>query len=451
MKKYILISAAALAAICSCTKTENDSAVKNSVKFLASVEECATKAEIGEIVDGSRDVLWRTGDKITMIGTELSATVGNYSGTDKAKEGEFTFDALTIPASGAWAVYGGTPTKVDANYIYVTRPGTIEMGSAQQAGLMAAYATEGGSLSFRHADGYLGLRIKGTGSVKSIRVTTDDTSFLSGALRINISGTQSAGSVSANEGNRCGSIVLDCGTGVKLSASEAKEFIIPMLPATYSGFLVTITLTDGKVMSKQTKSEKTIKRATVSWMPEITFADNTVLLANCDAFSGYWQSAWQNATADKGNIKEGNCCLYIKHTQGTASGDVMYQTGVGVGNPTVLGTGVDTKATEANGKIIFYIWCDDLISGQTIFELSSSNTNGEEEYKWNNINVVGKLADITAGKWKRVEIPLSDANTKAADLSSIKRIRMYNGNYKNTTSTSLACRIDDIRIVEGDY
>ncbi len=129
------------------------------------------------------------------------------------------------------------------------------------------------SLKFKNVLGAIKLQLKGSKKIKSIKIESKNGEKLSGPVTIIAYPDTFAPAIIMSE-EASTSVLLDCGEGVQLSESVAKEFIITLPPVLLiSGFKVIVTDVEGVAQILETSLANTILRSSVLIMPILKIGD----------------------------------------------------------------------------------------------------------------------------------------------------------------------------------
>ena len=125
------------------------------------------------------------------------------------------------------------------------------------------------TLRFKNVLGAMKLQLKGTQTVKSIKVEGKNNEKLSGSVIITAYADNSAPAVTiTGTDDAATAVTLDCGGGVQLSESTATEFIIALPPVHFSqGFTVTVTDTASQNYTVETDKANNVLRSSLLVMP----------------------------------------------------------------------------------------------------------------------------------------------------------------------------------------
>lgn len=123
------------------------------------------------------------------------------------------------------------------------------------------------NLRFRNAGGALKLQLTGRDMIRKLTLTGNGGEKIAGEAMIAVHRDGSAPDVSMQDGAGT-SVVLDCGEGVMLSASEPTGFYFALPPTAFEGgFTVEIESTDGGKGTLATTASNTVGRSQILVMP----------------------------------------------------------------------------------------------------------------------------------------------------------------------------------------
>ena len=258
MKKILLFAALAAVALCACQKEPAPQEVPDAPGtgtgpvFTAVTEGAATKTALSQNGE-SYDVVWRSGDRITIVDGAATPNVGVYSTTSTTTSAKFTFadegTAAAEPSYRAWypaSIYNaGTPT-LPATQDYVA-------GNISGSPMYAESGTT--SLSFKNLCGIIRLNISTTMEGKSVKyIALSANEGMSGAFTI----TNNTAVVSDAAG-----VKLDCGEGVGISSTPT-AFYISVPANTYNSLTITVWTTDNLSQSRIAKGGITVTRSSIT-------------------------------------------------------------------------------------------------------------------------------------------------------------------------------------------
>ena len=127
------------------------------------------------------------------------------------------------------------------------------------------------TLKFKNVLGAMKLQLKGTQTIKLIKIEGKNNEKLSGAATVTAYAnglTPAVTMTGTDEASK--SVTLDCGDGVELAPSTATDFIIALPPVLFSqGFTVTITYSDDTTNTIETTTANTVLRSSILAMPSL--------------------------------------------------------------------------------------------------------------------------------------------------------------------------------------
>ena len=254
MKKNVLFVVLCAIALGACVKeeiVENGDSAGSRIVFTAKTEAASRTMLSGNDSDGY-DVLWQSGDSITVVDGALHA--GVYTTTSTTTRGEFTYARGTEANTPDYKAYypasiynGGTPTLPDTQ--------AYTEGNIAQSPMYAESSTP--SLSFTNLCGILRLRIttsQGTQNVRYITVSADEP--MSGAFSF----SENAAVISSGTAG----VTLDCGPSGTAIGSEAKDFYIAVPANTYSNLKITVTTSSFAQQTKTANKAIVVSRSQIT-------------------------------------------------------------------------------------------------------------------------------------------------------------------------------------------
>ncbi len=237
--KKVLFSIAILAVAFGFTACSNEDEALSNVKggktTVLAMTEVGTRTALKSDGAGAYNVVWSEGDKIYI--SDGHSQYKEFELKSGAGETTATFEGET-PADGEYYAF------------YATRFETFESTQYYEAGkvcnfpMCASATVEDGKikpLEFWNMGGMLSLTVKGTATIKSIQVTSEQ----SMAGPIGVSQKDHTATCSYD----CKKVTLDCGDGVALTAGGT-VFNIALLANDYTGVAITLTDTDGNTCTK---------------------------------------------------------------------------------------------------------------------------------------------------------------------------------------------------------
>lgn len=291
MKRITLSLAVMAIAAASCQKPE--AAFPVAEQFTATVEsfESPTKTSMTP----EKYVVWSHNDRLAIF---QGSTLADEYRIDDASAGKAnaTFNKETTAGDG---FYAGTEVLCNvALYPYaesLTLIGTtLEDGTAYKvegvvlpseqvyaAGSFADGAfpmvavtddLSDHNLKFKNVLGTLKLQLKGTQTVKSIKVTGRSNEILSGTAVVTAytNGLTPAITMTGSD-DASKSVTLNCGDGIQLNEGTATAFIISLPPVLFTqGFTVTVTESNDETYTIETDKANTVLRSSILTMPAFT-------------------------------------------------------------------------------------------------------------------------------------------------------------------------------------
>jgi len=252
----------------SCTKESSPEG--ESMFFSVSAPSDETKTFLGvPDLEGKVDVLWKTGDRISVNGLMSDALPSSDNGKKVVD----------------FSVPGSTSAPYKVLYPGTTSSNVIELPSTQHyvsdsydpvAGVAYGNATLSSGayhVTLKNFCGLIRLALKGSSTLDRIVLNSLGTEKISGNFTL---ATNAGGFTGGFSGGNSSSLVYDCG-GVALSAS-AKYFYIAVPAQTYaSGMEALVYQTDGQYMRlKFWGSGKTLDNTDIIAFEERTFAPGRV-------------------------------------------------------------------------------------------------------------------------------------------------------------------------------
>ena len=266
MKRFFVFAVLAAISLCACQQDLEieDDKTGEAVVFTATTESSATKTALCEN-GGSYDVVWSSGDQITVV--DASAKVGVYSTTGTTTRADFTKesgdDAETAPFK-AWypaSVYNAGAPVLPASQTYVE-------GNISGSPMYAESSTT--SLEFKNIVGIIRLNISTTQGGKSVRrIELSANEGMSGAIA-NAATLASSGYAATVAGTA--GVTLDCGESGVAIGSEATAFHIAVPANTYTSLSITIVTTDGLSQTRTANTGITVSRSQITGVT-ISFND----------------------------------------------------------------------------------------------------------------------------------------------------------------------------------
>ena len=248
--KKVLFSIAILAVAFGFTACSNEDEALGNVKgektTVLAMTEVGTRTALKDDGAGAYNVVWSEGDKIYINDNHSDGE--EFTLKSGAGETTATFEG-EVPADGDYYAFYGT------KYTPFNSTQTYEAGKASNFPMIASATVKDGKISpikFWNMGGILSLTVKGTATIKSIKVASNE--LMSGPTSVSINETGC--SVSVAYGSK--DVTLDCGTGVALTA-EGTVFNITLIENNYTGVEITLTDADDNTLTKTFKGTDGLK------------------------------------------------------------------------------------------------------------------------------------------------------------------------------------------------
>ena len=258
MKKIFILSLAALALLTACKK---DSLTDTTNSFTATIEQSGDKTTLS-----GNNVHWEADDAISVNGETLTTTGPTGDNLTQA----------TFTSENTVALNGSTPyykAYYPASYYHdgaMHLPATQDYDATTNGiSNLPMYAqSDNHDLVFKNLCGVIALTLKGSNTVSSIEVNSDQQ--MNGTFTVTYSGnvpsiTFSPGQTDATYKK----VTLDCGTGVTLNTTTGVTFYIA-IPAGSHQLTFRINTTDDYYYTQTTSSTVTVERNyiyPIEWTP----------------------------------------------------------------------------------------------------------------------------------------------------------------------------------------
>ena len=262
-----------LAIIVGCQKNEESLNIQNSLNktFYATFE---NSADTRTALDGSNNVIWSENDQISVFGGTTAntsfilkeganSTNGKFEIKELAAGTESSTSTDDISANVAYYPYDSEVTVSEGDGTYTlnaTFPttqtyigsGTFGIGASPMVAVTSSIMDY--NLKFKNVGAIFRLQLKGNATITKIEFSAEEN--LAGKVNITASNS-TLPTVNVTDGSN--TILLDCGEGVELSATEATNFVVAMLPVKEITGGITITIYDnaGKKMVYSHKADET--------------------------------------------------------------------------------------------------------------------------------------------------------------------------------------------------
>ena len=280
MKKTAIILAAILS-LAACNKIEDNVLIADHNTLYAQIEqETATKT----YMDANNNIRWSEGDQIvgfmkSSLGLKyqiLPSSVGktyasfeNISGSNgNINVGtEWDHNVVYYPYSDVVEAQ-----KLGSNYsLSVSLPAeqTYAEDSFGNSSMAMVAVSEDNNITFKNILGGMKLQLKGTQTVKSIKIEGKNNEKLSGAAVVTAYTNNLAPAITITATDEASkSVTLNCGDGIQLSEGTATEFIIALPPVLFSqGFTLSVTDSNDETYTIETNRANTVLRSSILNMP----------------------------------------------------------------------------------------------------------------------------------------------------------------------------------------
>lgn len=277
MKKtfYYIAAAAITLGLASCAKealTPEQSVTPEPsglITIVANIgDDASTKTTLSGNDQSGYDVLWSEGDQIRFYGGESVKEYFTYTLTEGAgtKSGVFTGPAVPESiASTEYAAYGDNLTFGYVGFL-AEEQYYAPNNSAFSFPMAAKISVSNGEVilgDFKNIGGLLRLDLKGSGTVKEIKISANQP-LSGGSIRIGEDGGATFDNVELLSHKY---VTLNCGaSGVELT-SEAKPFYISLLRNDYTGVKIEISDFAGHKFTKELKADKSLNIARAQITP----------------------------------------------------------------------------------------------------------------------------------------------------------------------------------------
>lgn len=240
--------------------------------FTATTESQATKTALSQ--NGTAyDVVWQSGDQITVVDGSATPKEGIYTTTDEGTKAVFTLTA------GREAIYPNFKAYYPATLYDMYDNGAMALPATQTyvagnitgAPMYAESATQ--SLSFKNLCGIVRLNLTTTQSnvvVKSISLSADQ----------GMSGVFTVSGNAAVIGSSTAGVTLDCGEGVALGSTAVPFYLaVPQNTSGYTNLRITVTTATGATQTRTATKPIKVERSSITG---ITLSFNNLKLEATD-------------------------------------------------------------------------------------------------------------------------------------------------------------------------
>ncbi len=250
-------------------------------------------------LNDNTQTVWDSGDLLSVYNFKDANECWKFAGATGDSNGVIRPNEAEITGSPIDQIIVVYPYKSD--YIISTADKTISTTfPASQTYLKNSYGIgenimistgSDDSVSLKSICGWLELELVGTAVVRQILLYDNTFEQLNGNISINyetLAASFAPYTSSGGSGEVGGTLVkdtditLNCGDdGVQLNPTEPTKFYIALLPHTFKeGFTVTISATDGSILTKSTAKEVVIERNTIKSMAQLQFGESPAVDAN---------------------------------------------------------------------------------------------------------------------------------------------------------------------------
>ena len=259
MKRSIFFAAFAALALTACQQdlTENESLAGASV-FTATAESPETRTALKEN-GNAYDMVWRSGDRITIVDAARTPNVGIYETNGTGTRADFTLSSGSQAKTPIFKAYYPATLYNDG---VPTLPATQEYVEGNIAASPMYAESNSTSLAFKNLCGIIRLNLSTTLEGRRIRsITLNAAQGMSGAISnaATLSADGYTAAVAGNDG-----VTLDCGEEGVAIGQTAVPFHIAVPARTYSTFSVVVTTTDGYTQARFAKVEIEVARSSIT-------------------------------------------------------------------------------------------------------------------------------------------------------------------------------------------
>ena len=284
MKKQLLGLMTILTVIGACQKNEVAS-ISESATIHAMIEnEDATKT----VMDENNNILWSENDQIiafmkssyghkyqvkpSFVGKSYAdfSMVSSGKGNDLSAGNEWEHNVVYYPYSeDIECLKSGANYELEVNLPseQVYAPDSFANGSMAMVAV-----SESNNITFKNVLGGIKLQLKGTQTLKSIKVTGKKDEILSGTAMVTAYTNSLTPAITMTGSDDVSkSVTLNCGNGVQLKEGTTTDFVISLPPVLFNqGFTLTMTDSLDKTYTVETNKPNTILRSSILTMPAFT-------------------------------------------------------------------------------------------------------------------------------------------------------------------------------------
>ena len=275
MRRFFFITLALIAAVSSCSIKEETAQEMPEIRFFARMETDLIGPETKAYADEDLHIFWNRGDLASIFYDKTYNRAFHYLGRDGTTAGEF-------------GRYGTDPShfteqEISTGYDYAIFPYDYDNACDTEGNLTVVFPYEqnrstngigvnlvlvardpAGDFMFKHAAGYLGIALYGSGvTVSKITLTGNNNEYLSGYPSVFFSEEDEPYVSFLGAVDDSKSVTLVCDPPVELgaSSSESTMFWITLPPTVFAkGITMTITDPNGNTCTKKRSSSLVIDR-----------------------------------------------------------------------------------------------------------------------------------------------------------------------------------------------
>ena len=259
MKRSILLAVFATLFLTACQQdlTENESLASASV-FTATAEGSETRTALSQ--NGNiYDMVWRSGDRITIVDAARTPNVGIYETTGTGTRADFTLSSGSQAKTPEFKAYYPATLYNDG---VPTLPYTQEYVEDNIAASPMYAESNTTSLAFKNLCGIIRLNLSTKLEGRRVRlITLNAAQALSGTIT-NSETLSSDGYAAVVSGNN--SVMLDCGAEGVAVGQTAVPFYIAVPAGTYTDFSVVVTTTDDYTQIRVAKVDIEVARSNIT-------------------------------------------------------------------------------------------------------------------------------------------------------------------------------------------
>lgn len=257
--QYFIIAAVITLGLASCDKEDavpsDPAQTGQKITIVANTESAIdTKTALSGDEKSGYQVVWCEGDKIFLRKKVWNLEFSLIEGAGTSK-GKFVETEPSEIEDGTYDIYYATNGTELFNTSYYVAGNVIS--SAPMKGTVAVQKGVASVTELKNLCGLLRLRLKGSGTVKEIKVSADQA--LAGSIIIK------DGSAKINYRGE-NTVIQDCGDGVDLT-EEGTDFYISLPQNDYSGVVIEIKDFTGHTCTKTLKSDKVLNIARAQITP----------------------------------------------------------------------------------------------------------------------------------------------------------------------------------------